>query len=84
MAIEPADCRPEIYSPNNIMADAKIVELDIKNRKIALSPKAAQQDEQKTLIEKFGEKATTSGATLKNVFEKAIGIAKKKKKKEEK
>ena len=84
LAIEPADCRPEIYSPNNIMADAKIIELDIKNRKIALSPKAAQQDEQKTLIEKFGEKATTSGATLKNVFEKAIGIAKKKKKKEEK
>ena len=84
LAIEPADCRPEIYSPNNIMADAKIIELDIKNRKIALSPKAAQQDEQKTLIEKFGEKATTSGATLKNVFERAISMASKKKKKEEK
>ena len=83
LAIEPADCRPEIYSPGNTMADAKIEELDIKNRKIVLSPKAAQKDEQKTLIEKFGEGATKSGATLKGILESALG-SKKKKKKEEK
>ena len=83
LAVEPADCRPEIYSPGNTMADAKIQELDIKNRKIVLSPKAAQIDEEKSLVAKFGEGAAKSGATLKGIFEKAIG-SKKKKKKEEK
>ena len=47
-----------------------------------LSVKAAQIDEEKSLIAKFGEGATKSGATLKGIFEKAIGS--KKKKKEEK
>ena len=83
LAVEPADCRPEIYSPGNTMADAKIQELDIKNRKIVLSPKAAQIDEEKSLVAKFGEGAAKSGATLKGIFEKALG-SKKKKKKEEK
>ena len=41
-------------------------------------------DEEKSLIAKFGEGATKSGATLKGIFEKAIGSKKKKKKKEEK
>ncbi len=54
----------------------------MKNRKIKLSVKAAQIDEEKSLIAKFGEGATKSGATLKGIFEKAIGS--KKKKKEEK
>jgi len=83
LAVEPADCRPEIYSPGNTMADAKIQELDVKNRKIVLSPKAAQIDEEKSLVAKFGEGAAKSGATLKGIFEKALG-SKKKKKKEEK
>ena len=55
----------------------------MKARKIKLSVKAAQIDEEKSLIAKFGEGATKSGATLKGIFEKAIG-GKKKKKKEEK
>ena len=55
---------------------------DLKTRKIKLSVKAAQIDEEKSLIAKFGEGATKSGATLKGIFEKAIGS--KKKKKEEK
>ena len=53
--------------------DAKIVELDLTSRKVKLSVKAAQIDEEKTLIAKFGEGATKSGATLKNIFEKALG-----------
>ena len=53
--------------------DAKITELDLKNRKIKLSVKAAQIDEEKSLIAKFGEGATKSGATLKGIFEKAMG-----------
>ena len=82
LAKESADARPEVFSPGNAL-DAKITELDLKNRKIKLSVKAAQIDEEKSLIAKFGEGATKSGATLKGIFEKAIG-GKKKKKKEEK
>ena len=81
LAKEAADARPEVFSPGNAL-DAKITELDLKTRKIKLSVKAAQLDEEKSLIAKFGEGATKSGATLKGIFEKAIGG--KKKKKEEK
>ena len=81
LAKESTDARPEVFSPGNAL-DAKIIELDLKNRKIKLSVKAAQIDEEKSLIAKFGEGATKSGATLKGIFEKAIGS--KKKKKEEK
>jgi len=81
LAKESGDARPEVFSPGNAL-DAKITELDLKNRRIKLSVKAAQIDEEKSLIAKFGEGATKSGATLKGIFEKAIGS--KKKKKEEK
>ena len=72
LAISSADARPEVFSPGNAL-DAKITELDLKNRRIKLSVKAAQLDEEKSLIAKFGEGATKSGATLKGIFEKAIG-----------
>ena len=72
LAKDSANARPEVYSKDNAL-DAKITELDIKNRKIKLSVKAAQLDEEKSLIAKFGEGATKSGATLKGIFEKAIG-----------
>ena len=81
LAKESADARPEVFSPGNAL-DAKITELDLKTRKIKLSVKAAQIDEEKSLIAKFGEGATKSGATLKGIFEKAMGG--KKNKKEEK
>ena len=72
LAKDSADARPEVFSPGNAL-DAKITELDLKLRKIKLSVKAAQIDEEKSLIAKFGEGATKSGATLKGIFEKAIG-----------
>ena len=72
LAKEAADARPEVFSPGDAL-DAKIVELDLKSRKIKLSVKAQLIDEEKSLIAKFGEGATKSGATLKNIFEKAIG-----------
>ena len=81
LAKESADARPEVFSSGNAL-DAKITELDLKTRKIKLSVKAAQLDEEKSLIAKFGEGATKSGATLKGIFESALGG--KKKKKEEK
>jgi small subunit ribosomal protein S1 len=79
LAKDIADARPEVFSPNNVL-DAKITELDLKTRKIKLSVKAAQIDEEKSLVAKFGEGATKSGATLKNIFEKAIGKKNKKEK----
>ena len=71
LAKETADARPEVFSQGNAL-DAKIIELDLEARKIKLSVKAAQIDEEKSLIAKFGKGATKSGATLKGIFEKAI------------
>ena len=79
LAKDSTAARPEVFSPGNAL-DAKITELDLKNRKIKLSVKAAQIDEEKSLIAKFGEGATKSGATLKGIFEKAIGKKEKKEK----
>ena len=79
LAKDAADARPEVFSPGNVL-DAKITELELKQRKIKLSVKAAQLDEEKSLIAKFGEGATKSGATLKGIFEKAIGKKGKKEK----
>ena len=72
LAKDAADARPEVFSKGNVL-DAKITELDLNNRRVKLSVKAAQIDEEKSLIAKFGEGATKSGATLKGIFEKAIG-----------
>ena len=77
LAKDASAARPEVFSKDNAL-DAKITELDISNRRVKLSVKAAQIDEEKTLIAKFGEGATKSGATLKGIFEKAIGKKKKK------
>ena len=79
LAKDAADARPEVFSKDNAL-DAKITELDLDNRRIKLSVRAAQIDEEKSLIEKFGEGATKSGATLKGIFEKAIGKKKENKK----
>ncbi len=76
LAKESADARPEVFSAGNAL-DAKITELDLEKRKIKLSPKAAQLDEEKSLVAKFGEGATKSGATLKDIFKKALGKKKK-------
>ena len=78
LAKDAADARPEVFSKDNAL-DAKITELDLVNRRVKLSVKAAQIDEEKSLIAKFGEGATKSGATLKGIFEKAIGKKGKKK-----
>ena len=74
-----ADARPEVFSPGNAL-DAKITELDLSARRVKLSVKAAQIEEEKSLIAKFGAGATKSGATLKGIFEKAIGKKKNKEK----
>ena len=79
LAKDSADARPEVFSPGNAL-DAKITELDLITRKVKLSVKAAQIDEEKSLIAKFGEGASKSGATLAGIFKTAIGKKDKKKK----
>ena len=79
LAKDAADARPEVFSKDNAL-DAKITELDLASRKVKLSVTAALIDEEKSLIAKFGEGATKSGATLKGIFEKAIGKKNKKEK----
>ncbi len=78
LAIEAADQRLDIYT-KDIKIDCKILDLDFEKRILRLSPKAAQIDEQSNLIEKFGKKASTSGAKLASIFKTALGKKSKKK-----
>ena len=82
LAREAGDQRPEIYQPGNKL-DAAIAELDFASRKITLSVKQAQISEEKSLVKKFGKDAKSSGATLKDIFNKALNLTGKKKKKKE-
>ncbi len=77
LAKEVADARVDIYSPGNSL-DSKILELDQQTRKIKLSPKAAQEDEEASLMKKFGKNASKSGAKLASIFQKAMGKKEKK------
>jgi small subunit ribosomal protein S1 len=79
LAKEAADARPEIFVPGNAL-DAMITELDLEKREIALSVKAAQVYEEKSLVAKFGVNAAKSGATLAGIFQKALGKTSKEKK----
>ena len=83
LAKEPSDQRPEIFQPGNKL-DASITELDLQSRRISLSVKQAQIDEEKSLVKNFGKDAKSSGAKLKEIFDKALNISPKKKKKKEK
>ena len=78
LAKSSADARPEVFSPGNAL-DAQITELELAKRKIKLSVKAAELQAEKSLVAKFGAGATKSGATLKGIFEKALGKKTKKK-----
>ena len=78
LAKEAANQRPEVFNAGNRL-DAKITELDARSRTINLSVKAAQIDEEKSLVAKFGEGAAKSGATLKGIFEKALSSKRNKK-----
>ncbi len=72
LAKDPSDQRPEVFSKGNVL-DAKLVELEIETRRIKLSVKALQLDEERSLIQKFGENATKSGQTLAGIFKTALG-----------
>ena len=79
LAKDIANARPEVFTSGNAL-DAKITELDLKSRRVKLSVKAAQIDEERSLVEKFGANAAKSGATLAGIFQKALGKKNKKEK----
>jgi len=79
LAKEAADARPEIFVPGNAL-DAMVTDLDLEKREVALSVKAAQVYEEKSLVAKFGVNAAKSGATLAGIFQKALGKTSKNKK----
>jgi len=79
LAKEASDQRPEIFQKGNKL-DAAITELDLDKRRITLSVKQAQINEEKVLVKKFGKDAKSSGATLKDIFSKALNLKGKKKK----
>ncbi len=83
LAKESTDQRPEIFQNGNKL-DAAITELSLTERKVSLSVKQAQISEEASLVKKFGKDAKSSGATLKDIFNKALNITKKKTKKTKK
>ena len=83
LAKESSDQRPEIFQKNNKL-DAAITDLNLAERKVSLSVKQAQIEEEKSLVKKFGKDAKSSGATLKDIFNKALNITKKKDNKKKK
>ena len=83
LAKESSDQRPEIFQNGNKL-DAAITDLNLAERKVSLSVKQAQIEEEKSLVKKFGKDAKSSGATLKDIFNKALNITKKKDNKKKK
>jgi len=83
LAKDLANARPEIFE-RGLALDAMITELNLTRREVVLSVKAAQIQDEKSLVAKFGEGAAKSGATLADIFQKALGRkpAKNNKKKE--
>ena len=69
---------------NGNKLDAAITDLNLAERKVSLSVKQAQIEEEKSLVKKFGKDAKSSGATLKDIFNKALNITKKKDNKKKK
>ena len=55
LAKDSSDARPEVFSKGNAL-DAKIMDLNYDKEKIVLSVKAAQIEEEKSLVAKFGKR----------------------------
>ena len=68
-----------ILSYNYFINNSELVLFAFKRFNFKLLSYHYKIDEEKSLIAKFGEGATKSGATLKGIFEKAIGKKDKKK-----
>ena len=76
IALEKADQRPNRFATGDTL-DAMIVELNSSDRKVKLSIKELEKQQQEEAVEKYG--SATSGSSLADI----LGTALKKKEKEE-
>ena len=71
------NCRPEIFNEGN-KVDCMIVNLDKEKRKVSLSIKELEIQNEKVAIEKYGKDGTSSGQMLGDILGKVLGTKKKK------
>ena len=71
------NCRPEIFNEGN-KVDCMIVNLDKEKRKVSLSIKELEIQNEKAAIEKYGKDGTSSGQMLGDILGKVLGTKKKK------
>ena len=83
LAKEIENCRPEVFNKGN-KVDCMIVGLQKDQRKVSLSIKALEIENEKIAIKKYGKGGTSSGQILGDILGKAFGSKKSKKKKEDK
>ena len=74
------NCRPEIFNPGN-KVDCMIIDLDKEKRKINLSIKELEIQNEKLAIKKYGKDGSSSGAVLGDILGKVFKSKKNKDKK---
>ena len=83
MAKEIENCRPEVFNKGN-KVDCMIVGLEKDKRKVSLSIKELEIENEKIAIKKYGKGGTSSGQILGDILGKAFGKKVSKKKKDKK
>ena len=69
IALEKSDQRPNRYAPGDTL-DAMITELDLSSRKVKLSIKELEKQQQAEAVEKYGSAA--SGSSLADILGTAL------------
>ena len=77
LAKDPENCRPEIFQIGN-RTDCMVTDLDFKKRKVTLSIKELEIENEKRDIKKFGKDGSKSGAVLGDILGKVFSTKKKK------
>ncbi len=83
LAKEIENCRPEIFNKGN-KVDCMIIGLDKEKRKVSLSIKELEIQNEKIAIKKYGKGGTSSGQMLGDILGKVLGSKKKTNKKKAK
>ena len=75
LAKDPENCRPEVFNPGN-KVDCMIVDLDLEKRKVNLSIKELEIQNEKIAIKKYGKDGSSSGAILGDILGKVFSSKK--------